>query len=180
MLKNVNVVTPTDEEDWYLGLLDSPMETRNERFEEFMDVVTGNDFRGFKMIYYNVIIGSGQEPTATVKLSDGKEELLASASGNGPLDAMFNALNKAADINVRLVEYVLRAIGPGKGAKGHATLALEIEGERYSGKGSSTDVVEASALAYLNAINLYLEGNKLKHWEPFSTIDREWPGEEVI
>ena len=69
------------------------------------------------------------------------------------MDAAYKAIDLITKIPGKLLEYQIRAITAGKDALGEVTTAVEIEGERVVGKGSSTDVIEASVRAYLNAIN---------------------------
>ena len=69
------------------------------------------------------------------------------------MDAAYKAIDLITKIPGKLLEYQIRAITAGKDALGEVTTTVEIEGERVLGKGSSTDVIEASVRAYLNAIN---------------------------
>lgn len=72
------------------------------------------------------------------------------------MDAIFKAIDKALGLQPKLEEYIIQAVGTGKNAQGEVKLTLKIDGELYSGRGVSTDIVEASAIAYINAINKYL------------------------
>jgi len=77
------------------------------------------------------------------------------ATGDGPVDAMINAIDRTIGISTKLLEYNVQAITPGRQAIGEVSVTVEIEGDHYIGRGASTDIVEASARAYLNAINRY-------------------------
>ena len=69
------------------------------------------------------------------------------------MDAIFRAIDRALERKASLVEYTVHAITPGKQAMGEVTVLLDIAGRRVSGHGSSTDILEASGRAYLNAFN---------------------------
>ncbi len=131
---------------------------------------------------FHVVSGSGAIPMATVKLRVGSETRQEACLGTGPVDAIFRALAKAVgasaaagapaspaagaaagprpssqagapDLCIRLVDYSLRAATSGEDALGEAILRLERAGVTALGRGASTDVLEASALAYVAALD---------------------------
>jgi 2-isopropylmalate synthase len=118
--------------------------------------------------YLNVTSGNQTVPTATVRLKHpGKEaapspsangETLQDASiGDGPVDAALKAIDRITNTRGRLMDYSLRAVSQGKDALGEVTVKVDFgTGELITGKGASTDVIEASARAYLNAVNRFL------------------------
>ncbi|EEF62703.1 2-isopropylmalate synthase [Pedosphaera parvula] len=119
--------------------------------------------------YLNVTSGSQTVPTATVRLKrvskkdKGEPEVLQDAGiGDGPVDATLKAIDRLAKTRGRLMDYSLRAVSQGKDALGEVTVKVNFDGgELVTGKGASTDVIEASARAYLNAVNRFLsEGSK--------------------
>ncbi|HOK76369.1 MAG TPA: 2-isopropylmalate synthase [Verrucomicrobiota bacterium] len=111
--------------------------------------------------YLSVTSGSGTIPTATVKLRksvNGNQEIVQDASiGDGPVEAALRAIDRLTKTNGRLMEYSLRAVSQGKDALGEVTAKVDFgDGNLVTGKGASTDVIEASARAYLNAVNRHL------------------------
>ena len=80
---------------------------------------------------------------------------MAAETGDGPVDALFRSIESALGVNLRLNDFAINAVGWGKDAQGQVKLIVEIDGKNYVGKGTSTDILEASACAYLNAINRY-------------------------
>lgn len=90
---------------------------------------------------------------ATVTLLDGDKEVAFQADGNGALDSSFTAVNKILGVNYKLIDYSLHAITGGEDALGEAIVKLSNEDITITGKGLSTDIVEASILAYLDASN---------------------------
>ncbi|MDA8385142.1 MAG: 2-isopropylmalate synthase [Actinomycetota bacterium] len=97
--------------------------------------------------------GTVGTPRATVVVSSAAGRVEASAEGNGMIDAAGQAIQKATSINANLIGFSVSSITGGVDAIGDVVIQLESDGVKVSGKGISTDVVEASARAYLNAIN---------------------------
>ena len=77
-----------------------------------------------------------------------------SFTGDGPIDAVFHALNAATGIDARLREYRVDAVSEGQDALGEVSVVLELEGQSAAGQGVSTDIIEASGRAYLRALAL--------------------------
>lgn len=85
---------------------------------------------------------------------DKKGKLLtAQSSGDGPVDACFKALDKITNLKAKLEDFRLEAVTSGKDALGQVSLKLNTRGVVVSGRGSSTDIVEAAIKAYLDAVN---------------------------
>ncbi|MCP5047204.1 MAG: 2-isopropylmalate synthase, partial [bacterium] len=123
--------------------------------------VLGGYEKGYKLEYFHTYTGNTLIPTGTVKLKKDGKEYVAVAYGDGPVEALFNAIDSALDIKTNLVEFVVQGIGHNKDAQGQVKLMLEIDKEEFVGKGTSTDVMEASVLAYINAVNRrVLRGDK--------------------
>jgi len=97
--------------------------------------------------------GTNIVPTATVRLRMQEEVAQESGWGDGPVDAAYKAIDLITKIPGKLLEYQLRAVTGGKDAMGEVTVTVEMDGQRVVGRGSSTDVIEASVRAYLHAIN---------------------------
>jgi 2-isopropylmalate synthase len=77
------------------------------------------------------------------------------AIGDGPVDAIFKAVERVTGVRANLKEFVVRSVTGGKDAQGEVKLELAVESDdrSFSGRAASTDIIEASALAYLNAVN---------------------------
>jgi 2-isopropylmalate synthase len=107
----------------------------------------------YKLLDFQVTSGNHIDPVATVKLEDKGKELKAVATGDGPVDACFKTIDKAIGRKGRLADYKVNAVTSGKDALGEASVRVAFGKTVVSGRGSSTDVIEASVLAYVNAIN---------------------------
>ena len=99
-------------------------------------------------------INCGPVPTASVKLRVGKGKILVdSTKGDGPIDAIFKTIDLLTGIKGILLDYSIRSVTSGKDALGEASVEVKVKGKNYRGRAVSTDTIEASAKAYLNAIN---------------------------
>lgn len=78
------------------------------------------------------------------------------AQGNGPVDALFGALASATGVKLELDSYQVHSVGIGADARGEASLSVRHEGLEYEGTGTSKDIIEASALAWLDVANRLL------------------------
>jgi 2-isopropylmalate synthase len=107
----------------------------------------------YELDYLHFISGTGVVPSATVRLRKEGQLFQDSGVGDGPVDAALAAIDAITGTKGRLQDYALRAATGGKDAIGEVAVKVDFDGTVVSGKGSSTDVVEASARAYLNALN---------------------------
>lgn len=154
-----------------LGYINLSQDKINESFRKFKDLadkkkaVSDEDIEAlviqeafqipelYKLEYFQISSGNSTLATSTVKVGFEDKKLEEASLGDGPVDATFKAIEKAIGIDVVLKNYFLKAIGSGKDALGQVTLKVEKDNRIYSGKGISTDVIEASAKAFINAIN---------------------------
>ena len=111
----------------------------------------------YQLEYLHVISGTGVIPSATVKLKKDGESYQDSGVGDGPVDAALAAIDAITGMKGRLQDYAIRAATSGKDALGEVAVKVDFDGTLVSGKGSSTDVIEASARAYLSALNRMLQ-----------------------
>jgi 2-isopropylmalate synthase len=101
------------------------------------------------------VINSGTDivPVAEVALKYKQKTFSARASGDGPVDACFKTIDKITGTKAELQDYRIEAVTKGKDALGEVSLRLKAKGLTVTARGSSTDIVEASVRAYLNALN---------------------------
>ncbi len=107
----------------------------------------------YKLEYFHISSGNKTIPTATVRLKKEKKVKETAATGDGPVDAACRAINKIAEVEPTLLEYNLKAVTGGTEALGEVTVKVKKDDIIFVGRGTSTDVIEASIKAYLNAIN---------------------------
>jgi len=116
----------------------------------------------YKLVYSRVCSETGETPQAAVTLTVGGNEHRAGAAGSGPVDATFRAIESVANSGSELLLYSVNAITTGTDAQGEVTVRLSRGTRIVNGNGADTDIVIASAKAYLNALNkLHSSGEKL-------------------
>lgn len=109
----------------------------------------------WQLVNFQVDSGTQIIPKAAVRLKCRSKSFAESSSGDGPVDACFKAVDKITGVKGELLDYRLEAVTRGKDALGEVSLRFKLKTRIYSGRGSSTDIIEASILAYLNAVNKY-------------------------
>ena len=139
--------------------------------EDLVSIVTDEATQApetYTLEYLHVLSGTGVVPSATVKVSREGQVSQDSGIGDGPVDAVLNAIDAITGMKGRLQDYAIRAATSGKDAVGEVSVKVDFDGTVVAGKGSSTDVIEASARAYLNAINRLVQatGQRMKEVGP--------------
>jgi len=107
----------------------------------------------FKLVYLNVVAGNVTVPTATVQMEVDGKLMQEAGFGDGPVDATFKTIKKITRTKSKLLQFAIHAITSGTEAQGEVTVKLEEKGQTVIGQGADTDVIVASAKAYINALN---------------------------
>jgi 2-isopropylmalate synthase len=159
-----------------LGFAGLEEESVNLLFKQFKDLcdrkqhVTSDDIRALvdretarvpqTYVLESVQFQSGTRmtPVATVRMVTDAGVMEEAATGDGPVDAVYHALERIAQVPLQLETYEIRSVGHGKDALGEVTVRMRSEGRTVHGRGLSTDVVEASALAYVDVLNRLAAG----------------------
>ncbi|MFZ0034415.1 MAG: 2-isopropylmalate synthase [Sedimentisphaerales bacterium] len=130
---------------------------KKEIFDDDVAAIIDDEVRvvehTFELEYLRVLIETGESPTATVKIKSKEGIKEAQAEGDGPVDAAYEAIREATGFSPTLESYSIRAVTSGKEALGEATVRIKQNGRTCIGRGISTDIIEASAKAYVDAIN---------------------------
>jgi len=107
----------------------------------------------FVLDYLHISCGNQAVPTATVRLSRGSDTKEEAAVGNGTVEAIYKAIDRIIGEEVELVSYQITSVSAGQDALGEVHVQIRQQDSVIGGRGSSTDVLEASAKAYLDAVN---------------------------
>ncbi len=135
-------------------LCDKKKEIYDEDLEAIVEDQLENAEQLFRLKSLQVIAATQGTPTATVTLIDSAgHEVTDAATGDGPIDAMFAVIQRITHVSAQLVNYEVRSVTAGKDAQGEAVVELVHSQRKVRGRGVSTDIMEASAKAYLAAIN---------------------------
>ncbi len=131
--------------------------------EQDLKAIVENEMREVEEYYllkeYKVKSGSRITASSEVEIEINGEIKTASAEGDGPVDASFKAIDKITDKSTTLVDYVIEAVSEGKDAIGQVKIIVEASGNEVMGSGISTDIVEASIKAYIDAANRLKAGS---------------------
>jgi 2-isopropylmalate synthase len=152
----------------FKDLADKKKEVYDEDLIALMTDEMAQVHETYALDYLHVISGTGVIPSATLRLRKEGQVFQDSGVGDGPVDAALNAIDAITGLKGRLLDYSLRAATSGKDAIGEVSVKVDFDGTVVTGKGSSTDVIEASARAYLNALNKVVHpvGQKVKEVGP--------------
>jgi 2-isopropylmalate synthase len=108
----------------------------------------------YALEWFDVEASSRRPPHARVALRTPDGELVeGNFTGDGPVDAIFRAINAATRVEARLREFRIDSVTAGQDALGEASVVLEVSGQSAAGQGVSTDIIEAAALAYVRALS---------------------------
>jgi 2-isopropylmalate synthase len=138
---------------------------KKEIFDEDLDAIVADETmkngEKYKLSHITVTCGSFAVATATVQLEIDGQQVRTAELGDGPVDATLKAIRKLTGTKARLMQYTVGSITGGTDAIGEVSVRLEEGNCTVVGRGSSTDIIEASAKAYINALNrLYYKKEK--------------------
>ncbi len=150
-------VTGTELEKVYERFL-SVADKKKEIYDDDLRVLMGDELNKplepLELDYLHVNSGTASIPTATVRIKAKGNTYEESSTGDGPVDACFKAIERALNLGSMLYSYSVRSTTAGRQALGEATVRLKDGENLFTGRGVSTDIIEASAKAYLQALSL--------------------------
>jgi 2-isopropylmalate synthase len=119
------------------------------------DELRGDDVAAYAFLDFEVAASSARPPMARVNVSveDGTVKT-GESSGDGPVDAIFRAINAATGVDAALREFRVDAVTEGQDALGEVSVVVEVEGQTGAGQGVSTDIIDAAARAYVRALSI--------------------------
>jgi len=132
-----------------------------------IEAIVAEEKRTVSEIYHldrlQVTCGDKGVPTAAVQLVAPDGKILADAAlGTGPIDAVYKAINRLVGVPNELIEFTVKSVTEGIDAIGEVMIRIESEGVTYTGRGSDTDIIVASARAYTNALNRLLASKQIQ------------------
>jgi len=139
----------------FIDLADKKKEVYDDDLRTLMGDEILREKERYVLKHLQVHIGTGAIPTATVQIQTNGSIAQESATGDGPVDAVFNAIDRALNSKFNIESYQVRSVTSGRKAMGEVTVRIRNNGRSYNGRGVSTDIIEASAKAYLQAINQF-------------------------
>jgi 2-isopropylmalate synthase len=146
----------------FKDLADKKREIFDEDLQALVsDVQIGAEDDAITVIDLEVLTKTGQLPTAKISINYKNKDHQSEASGDGAVDAIFNAIEKLINSETTLQLYSVNAVTEGTDSQGEVTVRLEKEGRIINGQGADTDILLASAKAYLNALSLMRNPGRL-------------------
>jgi 2-isopropylmalate synthase len=130
---------------------------KKEIFDEDLESLVSEELtmvpETYSLADMHISSGVNEKPTAIIKIKTGEETIEKTEHGDGPVDAIFKAITSITNTQSKLVKYEVKAITGGTDAQGEVVCSLEEDNRIVSGHGADTDVIIASAKAYINALN---------------------------
>ena len=139
--------------DRFKNLADKKKEIFDEDLETIIDEEISKIPERFRLVHFHIISGDEVAPQATIKLLYQGKVRESTSSGDGPVDACYKAIDKITALKGTLLDYQIRSVTRGKDALGEVSVKIRTDSGIVSGRGASTDVIEASVKAYVNAMN---------------------------
>ena len=137
----------------FSSLADQKKEIFDEELITILDLGHDASDKGAELVQLHVSSGTNVRPTAMVELEIGGARSIDSATGDGPIDAVYRAIDRVTGFKGKLTEYSLKSVSLGHDAIGEAFVRVEHDGVQFNGRAASTDVIVGSARAYLEAVN---------------------------
>jgi 2-isopropylmalate synthase len=147
----------------FIDVADRKKEITSQDLQSIVEIEVSKVTETYSMRSMQIMSGNTMIPLASVTLIKDGQPITDAATGNGPVDAVFNGIERITGIHGKLRDYDLKAVTMGRDALGEAMVRVEIGNAVYSGIGTSPDVIEASARAYLNAFNRYFANGGAEH-----------------
>jgi 2-isopropylmalate synthase len=140
---------------------------KREVADRDIESVIAEELRTVSEVYHldhvEVSCGNHNIPTATVRLiNPGGQAVADAALGTGPVDAVYEAINRIVKVPNKLTEFTVKSVTEGIDAIGEVLIRIESDGVSYTGRGADTDIMVASAKAYMNALNRLLAVKKAR------------------
>ncbi|MDO8536552.1 MAG: 2-isopropylmalate synthase [Candidatus Omnitrophota bacterium] len=140
----------------FKALADKKKEIFDEDLETIIDEGISKIPEDLKLKHFHIESGDRTKPSATVQINYKGDLYDSTSDGDGPVDACFKAIDKIVKIGGKLLDYQVKSVTSGKDALGEVSLKIGSKNGVVSGRGASTDIIEASIKAYMNAVNKLL------------------------
>jgi 2-isopropylmalate synthase len=152
---------------------------KKEVFDDDLRMLMGDEIQKrdetYELTYLQIHAGTSSIPNAVVRIKTSERVFEEAATGDGPVDAVFNAIERALNIKSELESYQVRSVTSGRQAMGEVLVRIRSGERSFTGRGISTDIIEASAKSYLSALN-----QKVLHLKETQIISENEKVSEVI
>ena len=157
-LKDMGLELNKEQLDKAFGRFKELADKKKEIFDEDIETIINEEIskipEEFHLVHFYISSGDQVKPTANIMLKiRGRTVRTSSSIGDGPVDACYRAIDKITGMQGKLLDYQIRSVTSGKDALGEVSVKIESKGTVISGRGASTDIIEASIKAYVNTAN---------------------------
>ena len=134
-------------------LADRKKEITDDDLYAIVDDKSRDKGKKYELVRYQITTGNQVINTTTLELKEDGVIKTCASTGEGPIDACYNAINEITGRDIKLTDYNIRAVTGGRDAIGEVSVRIKCDDKIYMGRGISTDIIESSILAYLSAVN---------------------------
>ncbi len=159
-LKSLGFSLKEDQIEKAFGRFKALADKKKEIFDEDLETIVDEEIskipEELKLEHFHIASGDKIEPAAEIAVRYKGKHYESKSSGDGPVDACYKAIDKVIKIGGKLIDYQIKSVTGGKDALGEVSVKIGSKGTVVSGRGASTDIIEASIKAYVNAVNKLL------------------------
>jgi 2-isopropylmalate synthase len=146
----------------FCAIADQKKEVFDDDLEAILEAGVSSTEEVYHLTNLQITSGTNLRPTATVELKQNDQDYIDSATGDGPVDAAYKAIERITGITGKLTEYSIKSVHSGHDAIGEVFVRVEFDNLLYNGRAASTDVITGSVNAYLEALNRAMASKKRK------------------
>ncbi len=156
-LKRLGFILKEDQMEKAFNRFKKLADKKKKIFDEDLEAIMDDDIlkipEELRLIHFQISSGDKIKPVATIEVKYKGRHYKKTSTGDGPVDACYKAIDKVIKIGGKLLDYQIRSVTSGKDALGEVSIKIASKGKTVSGRGASTDIIEASVKAYINAAN---------------------------
>ncbi|RPI06498.1 MAG: 2-isopropylmalate synthase [Ignavibacteriae bacterium] len=157
----------------FCEIADQKKELFDEDLEAILETSSDAAEEVYQLTNIQIVTGTNLRPTATIELKYGDQMIVDSATGDGPVDAAYKAIERITGVIGKLTEYSIKSVSLGHDAIGEVFVRVDFDGLLYNGRAASTDILAGSARAYLEALNRAMASKKRKEEQQKLTLSKD-------
>jgi len=154
----------------FCGIADQKKEIFDEDLEAILEAGVSSTEEVYHLAGLQITSGTNIRPTATVELRQGEQTMIDSATGDGPVDAAYKTIERITGEVGKLTEYSIKSVHSGHDAIGEVFVRVDFGGVMFNGRAASTDIINGSVQAYLEALNRAMAARKRKNGAPAKKV----------
>jgi len=157
----------------FCSIADQKKEIFDEDLETILESGVSSTEEVYHLVNLQITSGTNLRPTATVELKQGEQLTIDSATGDGPVDAAYKAVERITGVVGKLTEYSIKSVHSGHDAIGEVFVRVDFDGILMNGRAASTDIITGSVHAYIEALNRALASKKRKEGQQKKILPKD-------